>query len=619
MVSRSVTSRISEPAATARPVAAWRAGGVTALLLGGAFLAHLAFVSAPGWEWDVDNFVKWTSIAIDRGVAHIAEVIECIYPPGFLYLLKGTAVLWLLVAGGPLPAVGSFWARFLAKLFPVLANLATAWVLYRLALAPAASRFDASHVALRRARVVLAAYAFNPAMLFISAVWGQADSLIALLLLLAACGLARRRFALGFALAAAAVLVKPQAGVVWPALLLLVLRLGGLEGVFAAVRGASVTALVLLIPYFVAYRMDALLTTIGFGANGLFPNASLNAHNVWWLVLGADARFLSDSMRFGNGLLTYAAVGALMFALATGLILWRLWRDLNGGRDDASQGSSLRRDPLVAVLEACALQIMAFYLFPTEIHDRYNVPALGFLAALCIWRPRMWWLYGTASLATLLSLASTLNANYPQGMGQFGMLIPAALLRPDRAETLVLSAIFLALFVVLLLWTADKRFRRTAPVAAGVAALAIAFLTVIPLHGSQQLSHWRPVEQSQGWGDVHYDRSVGGNRLSVASLIFRHGIGTHAASKLTYHLNGAFRTFDTSFGIDDEANIGQRIRFRIWADGEPRFDSGDMAVGTPGHARVSVAGARFLTLEVLDGGDGIDRDHADWLEPVLLR
>jgi hypothetical protein len=41
--------------------------------------------------------------------------------------------------------------------------------------------------------------------------------------------------------------------------------------------------------------------------------------------------------------------------------------------------------------------------------------------------------------------------------------------------------------------------------------------------------------------------------------------------------------------------------------------------GRPGYAQVPVAGARFLTLEVLDGGDGINRDHADWLEPVLWR
>src|SRR5262245_20935066 len=109
MVSSPVSSTIVEPAADARRVFTRRAGMLTALLLGVAFLVHVAFVSAPGWEFDVDNFVKWMDIAIDRGVAHVSEVIECIYPPGFLYLLKGTGLFWLAVTGGPLPPAGSVW------------------------------------------------------------------------------------------------------------------------------------------------------------------------------------------------------------------------------------------------------------------------------------------------------------------------------------------------------------------------------------------------------------------------------------------------------------------------------------------------------------------------------
>jgi hypothetical protein len=51
-----------------------------------------------------------------------------------------------------------------------------------------------------------------------------------------------------------------------------------------------------------------------------------------------------------------------------------------------------------------------------------------------------------------------------------------------------------------------------------------------------------------------------------------------------------------------------------------RFDSGPItSAGFPRHVQVPVAGAQFLTLEVLDGGDGNGADHADWLEPLLLR
>jgi len=124
----------------------------------------------------------------------------------------------------------------------------------------------------------------------------------------------------------------------------------------------------------------------------------------------------------------------------------------------------------------------------------------------------------------------------------------------------------------------------------------------------------------QAWGQLQQDRSVEGNRLSVHSAIFRHGIGTHAKSRLKYHLNGAFRTFDTAFGADGEAARGQNMRFRIWADDEVCFDSGRVKASGPAmHARVDVEGAEFLTLEVLEGGDGMNSDHADWLEPLLYR
>src|SRR5262245_33068019 len=39
----------------------------------------------------------------------------------------------------------------------------------------------------------------------------------------------------------------------------------------------------------------------------------------------------------------------------------------------------------------------------------------------------------------------------------------------------------------------------------------------------------------------------------------------------------------------------------------------------PGYARVDVAQADTLTLEILDGGDGINGDHGDWLHPLLFR
>jgi len=575
---------------------------IVAALLGGALLVHLLLIPARGWERDQYWFATWMRTALDRGVAHVSEAVWCDYPPGYLYVLKGVGLLWTALIGGPIPADGTVTLRFLLKLFPTVTDLATAWVLYRLAVAWLARAGDARRRS--AALLILAGYAYNPAIVFDSAVWGQVDALTCLLLLLSAWAVCTRRFAVGGGLVAAAVLVKLQAVALLPALLLVTVYLDGFKGLFAAVRGAALTALILLLPFFAAYRMDVVIGTI-LGASGRYPYISMNAQNPWWFVGGAQSINISDAIRVGNDLFTYHALGTVMFASATLLVLWRLWRDL----------SVTRREPLPALMEAAALQLVAFYLFPTEMHERYIIPALVFLAAVCVWRPQAWWLYAVCSLAVLVSLASTLNATFPQPLGPLGLL-----LRADRAETYLLSAIFVGVFFVLLFWTSDRRFQIRARVAISAVAIAIVGLAMLPLHSAQLLSEWEPTEQSQEWGTMHRNRSVDDHRLSAFGFMFRHGIGTHATSRLTYHLNGAFRIFDTAFAVDDEANHGQMIRFRILTDGSPRFDSGNIsALGFPRHVRVPVGGAQFLTLEVLDGGDGINSDHADWLEPVLLR
>ena len=581
----------------ARALVAQHSRIVVAALLTGAFLVHVLLMPMRGWERDQYWFATWMRTAVEHGVAHASAFVWCDYLPGYLYILKGVGWLWTTLTNAPIPADGTVTLRFLLKIVPSLTDLLTAWVLYRLARA----HLERPQLG---AVLVLAGYAYNPAIIFDSAVWGQADALTCLLLLLSVWAVCERRFVVSGALTAAAVLFKLQAVVVVPLLLLVAIYLGAIDGAFAAVSGAAGAALVLLLPFYAEHRVDSVIATI-FGASGRYPYVSMNAHNVWWLVGGTQSMNLSDAMHVGNGLFTYHSIGTVMFAAATLLILWRLWRDLY----------LLRREPLAALIEAAALELLAFSLFPTEMHERYVVPALVFLSALCVWKPRMAWVYAACSLAVLVSLASTLNATFPQPLGPLALL-----LRADRAETLALCATFLSVFFVILFWTADKRFRMLAPVTIGLIATATVGAATVPLRSPQPLSDWEPIEQSQQWGAMQHNRSVDDHRLSAFGFMFRHGIGTHANSRLTYHINGAFHVFDTAFAVDDEANRGQRVRFRIVTDGLTLFDSGDIsASGFPRHVRVPVDGAQFLTLEVVDGGDGINSDHADWLEPVLLR
>lgn len=561
----------------------------------GVLAVHVALMPSRGWERDLYWFATWLRAGAEHGAAYVGQHVWCDYPPLYLYLLQALGWLWHAWSGLPWPDDGTAMSQILLKLPASIGTIVTGLVLARLALASAG---------VSMAAVVGLAYALNPALVFNGAVWGQVDALLALLALAAVLYTAQGRIAVGFAWLAAALLFKQQAIVVVPVLVVAAYHAGGASGLLAAARGALLAGLVVLAPYYAAGTTESLITTL-LTVTDRYPFVSMNAHNVWWLVFGPSSLATSDLTSVGQGLLTYRAVGLIGFGMATGMILWRLWHRLSQDRSDR----------LVALAEACALQFLAFYLLPTQMHERYVLPALVFVAVLCIRDRRVWWIYGGLSLAIAVSLASTLATAYPQPLGPL-----AWLLWPNRAETYAAAAI-IGVGSVLLFGRglALANLRMAAAVLPGGIALVVA-LAAVPVADAVRLCEQGMVRATQGWGTPQRHKSVAGNRLSIAGFVFRHGIGAHAPSRLTFQLGGRFRTFETGFGVDDAANVSQRIQVRLWADDELRYDSGaQRAGGFPRRVQVPVEGAEFLTLEVLDGGDGRDRDHLNWVEPVLRR
>jgi len=170
-------------------------------------------------------------------------------------------------------------------------------------------------------------------------------------------------------------------------------------------------------------------------------------------------------------------------------------------------------------------------------------------------------------------------------------------------------------------WMDDRRCRYGLLIVVGVIILlVVADKMRVARKLPVPLSTRTHLEATQGWGTLHRNRTVEDRRLCVGGLVFRLGLGTHAVSHLTYRLDGKYRSFETFYGADDEAAQWHRLQFRILVDGKVCADSGIVAgYHQPGYASVDVTNARNLTLEVLDGGDGITADHADWIYPALMR
>ena len=122
---------------------------------------------------------------------------------------------------------------------------------------------------------------------------------------------------------------------------------------------------------------------------------------------------------------------------------------------------------------------------------------------------------------------------------------------------------------------------------------------------------------TQKYGTLHVNQSVDGNPLRIGKEQFTNGLGTHSTSKIRLELGGKYKALSGLVGADAET-IGT-IVFKIANDkGAVLFTSTlmqrDMSAAK---FEVAVAGSQYVDLIVEDGGNGIDYDHADWVNLKL--
>jgi alpha-galactosidase len=123
----------------------------------------------------------------------------------------------------------------------------------------------------------------------------------------------------------------------------------------------------------------------------------------------------------------------------------------------------------------------------------------------------------------------------------------------------------------------------------------------------------------QSWGTPRAARSIDDHPLTLGGKIYRHGVGTHAASEMIVDLNGCARGFRATVGVDAEVAEHGSIVFVVIADGRERQRTPVLRGGEPpAEIDVDLSGVQELVLVVEDAGDYINYDHADWAGAMLL-
>lgn len=262
------------------------------------------------------------------------------------------------------PGVFAAWAEKLAsgKLPAILADLASGVILYRLA-----RKHFGNH---RIAMVLSAMYLFNPVVIMNSSMWGQSDSILALLMLLLCYALTERNMTGAYVAFVLGVLFKPQMLFLAPVMLA-----GFIDRVFfhgfhikkllrelVEIVLVAIGGIVLCIPFSVKEGIARYVDMIA-----AYPYTSANAFN-FWTILGKG--WVSQDKTFL--MLEYETWGMIFVTIIVAATLYFFIRF---------------RKEHCRFFQAAVFAIGGIFLFSVRMQERYLFPVLILLLAAFIYKP----------------------------------------------------------------------------------------------------------------------------------------------------------------------------------------------------------------------------------------
>ena len=323
------------------------------VILAGALLLRvilsLVFV---GHSTDLNCFMAWGNAMLNGGpAAFYTSGMFADYPPGYMY------ILWLMAWIGKTLGLsyGSAGYVLLFKLPATIADLAAGYFIYRLARKQGISEAFAL--------ILAGLFAINPAGMYISGAWGQIDSLLSLLLVLACYLFCTEKRILAGAVYGLAILMKPQALMLGP--LLAVAYVYGIFGpqwkkrladTLLAVCAAVAVILALSYPFRSTQAWDWLIQKYVSTA-GSYAYASIEAFNVPAL-LGANWAPVTRTV-LGISFRAWGTVFIVLAVALSGLAYCRSAKTRPG-----------------ALYLSGAFMIAMIFTFGHYMHERYLFPVL---------------------------------------------------------------------------------------------------------------------------------------------------------------------------------------------------------------------------------------------------
>lgn len=329
------------------------------------------------------------------------------YPPLALYELGLVGRIYRWASGATFPVTAALTAAVKAP--GLLAEAALGLLLFVVV---------RRGVGMSEARQATLAFWLNPAMVLATGVFNSMDALFVLPAMGALVAGFAGRPALAGGLIAAAVLTKPQAIVVAPAVALAVWNAApsdGLARLRSAVAGGALTSAAIVAPIAAAGGVGNMMLAVGNLVLG--KDMLSNAFNLWWIVGHVGTVLQQPAADLASGVTTPAElvpisaftnfdpllargiVRLLGSSMALGVIGWGLW-------------TARRARDLHLVAAAGAFFVHAYVVLASQVHDNHLFAAIPLLALAAAGRPEF------LRVFVALSGVLALNLNLLYGLGE---------------------------------------------------------------------------------------------------------------------------------------------------------------------------------------------------------
>lgn len=361
-----------------------------------------------GFLRDQTTFIQWMNETHSDGIQNAYKMFQMNYPPLFIFVLYFYQfILTGLFHVQAVPGHLSF--KWLIVCIDFLLFGIVYWV-YR------------SKIRSWRTFLPLVFIFLNPALLFDGSVWGQIDLLFSVLMVISLVVLKKYPFLSG-ALFALALFTKLQSIVVAPVIFFyLIKNLRNVRHWVKYALGFVVPCLFFGIYFLVNHSLINMVKQAYLSAVGFFPRLSMNALNIWFYAAGFSPK-TKDSSAIIPGL-SFKHFGLLLLFLAVCWTAYYLFK-IKGIRT-------------THLLKAGMFLSFSFFMLPTEIHERYSIPAVVVCLFLLFYDRKYWRMAALLTFTSFVNIASVLYTHlhlYDIWIVYLNVLIYVLMIRGMMKET----------------------------------------------------------------------------------------------------------------------------------------------------------------------------------------